>query len=239
MKFFYSAGAMSYGEGYWFHKFFDFPKLPFITKTLTLLPTKGHKYLILPIGSSVFNRVGLDNIGLHYFIDRYEFSKIPRTISIAGSDADIKEMVGMIDYYLPEEDSIELNFSCPNIKSFKNRVIPETNRDLYLKINWTQSPYNYDRSNIKGIRFNSIPLKYCGGSGKIAQIRNWGLIKILNGHGLNAAGCSIQNVQDIKTLEDMGCKEIGIGSIMLTNPWFVEKLKFHDRTRKGCDGKSL
>ena len=175
--------------------------------------------------NSVFNRVSLDNIGLPYFIDRYECSKIPRTISIAGSDKYIKEMVGMIELYLPKEDSIELNFSCPNIKSFNNRVIPETNRDLYLKLNWTQSPYSYDRSNIKGIRFNSVPLKFCGGSGKIAQKKNWPFIKILNRHGLNVAGCSAQSFEDIKKLEDMGCKEIGIGSAMLTHPRFVERLK--------------
>lgn len=239
MNFFYSAGAMGYGENYWWHRFFDFPKLPFVTKTLTLFPTKGNKYLILPIGNSVFNRVGLDNIGIHEFIKKYKCSKMPRTISIAGPDRLIKEMVELIDYFLPKEDSIELNFSCPNIKPFNNRVIPETNRDLYLKLNCTQSPYSYDRSNIKGIRLNSISLKFCGGSGKIAQKKNWKLIKMFNRSGLNAAGCSIQNVQDIQKLEDIGCKEIGIGSIMLTNPRFVEKLKFHDRTRKGCDGKNL
>lgn len=225
MKFFYSAGAQDYGKGYWWHKFFDFPKLPFVTRTLTLLPTKGYKYLILPIGNSVFNRVGLDNIGLYEFIKKYKSFDIPRTVSIAGPDRLIQEMVEIIDYFLPKEDSIELNFSCPNIKSFNNRVIPETNRDLYLKLNWTQSPYSYDRSNIKGIRLNSIPLKFCGGSGKIAQKKNWKLIKMLNRTGLNVAGCSAQNFEDVKILEDMGCKEIGIGSAMLTHPRFVEKLK--------------
>lgn len=225
MKYFYSAGAMGYGEGYWWHRFFNFPILPFVTKTLTLYQNKGNKYLIIPdFRGSIYNKVGLDNIGIYNFIGKYRYSNVPRTISIAGPDEYIKKMMDLIDLFLPKEDSVELNFSCPNIKSFNNRVIPETNRDLYLKLNWTQSPYSYDRSNIKGVRFNSIPLKYCGGSGKIAQKKNWGLIKILNRHGLNAAGCSAQNFEDIKKLEDIGCKEIGIGSVMLTHPKFVERL---------------
>jgi len=32
-------------------------------------------------------------------------------------------------------------------------------------------------------------------------------------------------LDDIKRLEDMGCKEIGIGSIIMTNPKLVEKLQ--------------
>ena len=77
MKFFYSAGVMSYGEGYWWHRFFNFPKLPFVTKTLTLNPKKGNKYLILPVFNSVFNKVSLDNIGIYNFIKKYKVSDIP------------------------------------------------------------------------------------------------------------------------------------------------------------------
>ena len=225
MKFFYSAGAIGYGDGYWWHRFFNFPILPFVTKTLTLYQNKGNKYLIIPdFRGSIYNKVGLDNIGLYVFLKKHKHSNVSRTISIAGPDRYIEEMVGLIDYFLPKEDNIELNFSCPNVESFENRLIPKTNRDLYLKLNCTQSPYSYDLSEVKGIRFNSIPLKYCGGSGKIAQEKNWRFIKILNRHGLNVAGCSAQNFEDIKILEDMGCKEVGIGSAMLTHPRFVEKL---------------
>ena len=224
MKYFYSAGAMGYGDGYWWHKFFNFPKLNFVTKTLTFSQNKGNKYLILPIGNSVFNRVGLDNIGLYGFIKKYKYSKIPRTVSIAGPDRFIHEIIELIDYFLPKEDSIELNFSCPNVESFENTWVPETDRDVYLKLNWTQNPYNYNLDNVKGIRLNSVPMKFCAGSGKIAQEKNWAFISKYNKEGLNIAGCSAQNFDDIKVLEDIGCKEVGIGSAMLTNPFFVETL---------------
>ena len=225
MKYFYSAGAMGYGDGYWWHRFFNFPRLHFVTKTLTLSPIKGNKYLILPIFNSVFNRVGLDNISLGMFLAEYGKYMVDKTISMAGKDADIYEMVSIIEHFLPIEDNIELNFSCPNVKSFENRKIPKTNRNIYLKLNWTQNPYDYDLDKVKGIRLNSIPMKFCGGSGRIAQEKNWAFISKYNKEGLNVAGCSAQNFEDIKILEDLGCTEIGIGSAMLTHPKFVERIK--------------
>jgi dihydroorotate dehydrogenase len=225
MKYFYSAGAMGYGEKYWWHKFFDFPKLDFVTKTLTLYPKKGNKYLIIPnFRGSIYNKVGLDNIGIYSFIGKYKYSEIPRTISIAGPDEYIKKMIDLIDLFFHKKDSIELNFSCPNVESFENNWIPKTNRDVYLKLNWTQNPYDYDLDSVKGIRLNSIPLKFCAGSGKIVQEKNWEFIRRYNKEGLNVAGCSAQNFDDVKILKNIGCKEIGIGSAMLTHPRFVEKL---------------
>ena len=233
MKFFYSAGAMGYGSGYWWHKFFNFPRLPFITKTLTLLPKKGNKYLILPTFNSVFNNVGLDNMALGPFLVRYGKYVEDRTISLAGRDINIEYMLMEMDLpfisrnidNVPCSSDVELNFSCPNVKSFNNRIIPKTNRNIYLKLNWTQDPYDYDLDRVKGIRLNSVPLKFCGGSGKIAQKRNWGFIYKFNKEGLNVAGCSAQSFKDIKILKDIGCTEIGIGSAMLTHPKFVERLR--------------
>jgi dihydroorotate dehydrogenase len=226
MKYFYSAGTQNYGEGWWWHSFFNFPKLPFVTKTLTLYQKKGNKYLIIPdFRGSIYNKVGLDNIGIHSFIGEYKHSDTPRTISLAGPDEYILKMMSLIDLFLPKDDNIELNFSCPNVESFENKWVPKTSRDVYLKLNWTQKPHNYDLYRVKGIRLNSVPMKFCGGSGKIAQEKNWAFISKYNKEGLNVAGCSAQNFEDIKILENIGCKEIGIGSAMLTHPRFVEKLK--------------
>ena len=229
MKFFYSAGAMGYsGEGYWWHRFFNFPKLPFVTKTITFEQIKGNKYFILPFFNSVFNRVCLSNIGLYDFIKKYGTDYNDRTVSLAGTDHDFNTMLDFLYTYRdtrPILNNIELNFSCPNAKRYNNnRLINDICKSVYLKLNYTQDPYAYDLDRVKGIRVNSIPLKFCGGSGKIAQKKNWKFIEKFNKEGLNVAGCSAQSFDDIKRLKDIGCTEIGIGSTMLTNPKFVEKL---------------
>ena len=227
MKFFYSAGAMGYGDGWWWHKFFNFPKLPFVTKTLTLYPKKGYKYLIIPnFRGSVYNHVALANIGLFNFKRLYG-SKVyntVRTISIAGGSS-IAYMISIIDNFFPKKDNIELNFSCPNVKSFENKYIPKTNRKIYLKLNYKQNPYDYNLDRVYGIRLNSIPLKHFGGSGKIAQEKNWKFIYKYNKDGLNVAGCSARNFDDVGRLEGLGCTEIGIGSATLTNPFFVKNIR--------------
>lgn len=222
MNFFYSAGSIKYGEGYFFHRFYDFPNLPFVTKTLTLEPKKGNKWAILPIGKSVFNKVALNNIGFFNWEREYSGNK-NATVSIAGTDENIRIMMYVIEYFT-DIDSIEINYSCPNVKSFNNKIIPKIQCKLYLKLNHTQNPYNYDLDKIEGIRLNSIPLGFCGGSGKIAQKKNWSFIERYNKENLNVAGCSFTSLNDIKRLEDLGCTETGIGSIMLTNPKLVQKL---------------
>lgn len=83
MKFFYSSGAVGfYEEGYFYHSFFIFPHLPFVTKTITDQPKIGYPYAVFPIIRSVYNKVSLHNKGIDWFIknkqsfvDRYERSK--------------------------------------------------------------------------------------------------------------------------------------------------------------------
>lgn len=238
MKFFYSAGAMGYGKGYWWHRFFDFPKLPLVTKTLTIVPKKGHRWAILPstfilpgIGKSVFNKVALDNIGIYYWAVLPNINVI---VSLAGPDEDIDLMVRWLKNY--SIDGIELNYSCSNVKSYNNKLIPKTEHPLYLKLNHLQDPYAYDLDRINGIRVNSVPLNIgittISVSGKMAQKKNWEFIEKYNKEGLNVAGCSFTSVDDIKRLEDMGCKEIGIGAIMLIKPSLVERIDYLGNIRK-------
>ena len=78
MKFFYSSGAMGYaGEGYFWHKLFNFPDLPLVTKTITRFPKKGNPLAVLPVGDSVYNKVALHNCGMFdWLMDyRYRFSE--------------------------------------------------------------------------------------------------------------------------------------------------------------------
>ena len=119
---------------------------------------------------------------------------------------------------------VELNFSCPNVKSFENKRIPLLKTPLYLKLNHLQDPYDYDLDKVTGIRLNSVPKFFGGVSGKSAQKYNWPWIEKFNKEGLNVAGCSCNTVDDLKHMEDIGCKEVGLGSIVLTNPHLIETL---------------
>lgn len=234
MNYFYSAAVMDYGEGREWHRYYNFPDLPIVTKTLTWNPKIGIPFAILKRGNSVWNRVGLHNIGFFEWFKKYyltwsdDFRKNV-IVSIAGPYWQIESMIGLFeavpDYYI---GGIEINCSCPNVKSYHNIVIPKTDISLYLKLNYLQDPYDYDLSNVSGIRLNSIPKYFGGVSGKAAQKYNWDYIKKFNREGLNISGCSITSNEDIKILEDLGCKDIGIGSIILTNRSIVEGLEDYD-----------
>ncbi len=225
MKFFYSASTMGYGFGYRWHKKYKFPNFPRVTKTLTWNRNCGLPFAIIKYSDSVWNRVGLHNIGFdNWLVDYIPGPNI--IVSIAGFDWQIKEMINVFEIMGVNVGGIELNFSCPNIKGFDNKEIPKTEYPLYLKLNHLQDPYEYDLDNIKEIRMNSVPGKYLGGwSGKKAQEKNWQKIGIYNYQGLKVAGCSVTSNDDIKELEDRGCENVGLGSIVLTDPKFVENLK--------------
>jgi dihydroorotate dehydrogenase len=235
MKYFYSASVMGYGEGRKWHRYYNFPKLPMVTKTLTWKPKIGIPFAILKYGNSVWNRVGLHNMGFfnwftEYYLKWSDDFKRNIIVSIAGTDWQIESMVGLFETVIGYEiiGGIEINCSCPNVKNYNNIIIPKTDIPLYLKLNWEQDPYDYDLNNITGIRVNSVPGYFGGISGKAAQKYNWAFIKKFNREGLNVSGCSMTFQDDVKIFEDMGCKDIGIGSVILTNPSFVEGLEDND-----------
>jgi len=218
---------MGYGKGRWWHKFYNFPDFPRVTKTLTLVPILGSPFLVARIGKSVWNRVGLNNIGISKWIDEYKhYKKLDNIIvSLAGSDDDIEMMAEWVD--ILNIRGIELNFSCPNYMSFGNKKIPYSRHPVYLKLNYCQRAEDYDLDKVRGIRMNSMPAKYFGAwSGEKAQTVNWARVGLYNFLGINTAGCSFYDMKDIRMLEEwQGCKEIGIGSTILTNPRLVEGLK--------------
>ena len=219
LKFFYSAAVMGYGQGRWWHKFYNFPKFPAVTKTLTRIPKHGYPFAVIRWHKSIYNKISLHNVGFTEWCNKYYNEA--SIVSIAGTDTEIEGMVYLLDKL--DIQGIELNFSCPNIKNYDNKRIPNTRHDLYLKLNYKMDPYRYQLDNIKGIRVNAIPLGFCGGSGRIAKDKNWGFIKQF-GKELNVAGCSFNTFDDIKKLEDLGCNEIGIGSVILINPKLVEEM---------------
>ncbi len=224
MKFFYSAAVMGYGEGRLWHKHLDLPFWPRVTKTLTLKPKLGCPFAVIKIGRTVWNKIGLHNYGFHKWLENYSgINKSKIIVSIAGHDDEIAEMVYKLDSY--EIGGIELNFSCPNVKSFNNKRILDSKHKIYLKLNYKQDPYKYDLDKIEGIRLNSVPTLFGGLSGKYAQKYNWPVIKKWNYEGLNVAGSSMMTIVDCFYLREFhGCKEIGIGSLLLTNPKLVREL---------------
>jgi len=229
IDFFYSAGSMGYGRTKdskycrFFHRFYSFPDLPFVTKTLTILPNRGYPWAVIRLGKSVYNKVALHNIGLTGWIMQYGIYNPQATVSIAGSDSEIQTMVHRLQPV--KIAAIELNYSCPNVKSFKNQRIPDSvAHPLYLKLNYAQNPEDYDLDKISGIRLNSVPMKYGGGSGLAAKEKNWNFIKKYSKR-YNIAGCSFNSFEDIQHLhKDLGCSKIGIGSTIITNPKLIEQL---------------
>jgi len=218
--FFYQSGAMGYdGNGWFWHNFlkYKFPKYPFVTKTITLNPKRGISFAVIPLGKSVWNKIMLRNPGIVYWIDNY-YPKVENTkdmiVSIHGTDEEIQEMCNLIDGF--DIKGIELNFSCPNVKNPRNKIIPKTKHYLYLKLSYNQNPNIYDMNRIKEIHLNSVNMFGGGVSGKLAQRYNWEFIKKHN--EFNVSGSSWVELDDIKRLEDIGCKNIGIGSVILTNP---------------------
>ncbi len=226
MEFFYQSGAMGFrGEGYLWHKVFryNFPKFPIITKTITLNKKIGLPFAIVKIGNSVWNKNGLHNPGIKKWFAKYYTDNRNVILSIHGTDNEVQEICNFAKG--SDIQGIELNYSCPNVESPRNKRIPSTHFPLYLKLNCRQDPYHYDLDNIKRIHLNSIPKFFGGVSGKAARKENWEFIKKFIGEGLDVAGCSIDEKWHIKYLEYDGCKSIGIGSVILTNPWLVMELE--------------
>jgi dihydroorotate dehydrogenase len=230
INYFYSASVMGYGTGRCWHKYYQFPKFSRVTKTITLESRLGIPFAVIKYGNSVWNKVGLHNVGFYKFFSMIDNSDTQNIIvSLAGKDHEIEFMIGILNQSSILFGGVELNFSCPNVEDQKNRNIPKSKYPIYLKLNYLQDPYDYHLENVAGIRLNSVPAYMGGVSGKAAQKHNWKFIDRYGRDGLNIAGCSFTNRDDIKRLEDMGCTEMGIGSVILTDPKFVEKLE-----EEGC-----
>ena len=239
-KYIYAAGAMGfYGEGHWFHNFFNFPYYPFVTKTLTYNKKRGYPYAVIPFFNTVWNKVSLDNPGLYDWVKNipeklsnkpsYNTDFLENTISIYPEDE--LQLFGMI-LCLRERlgaFNLEINLSCPNVKisNFSSCILNSMKLydgvNVWLKLNYKQNPLQFDLSKIKGIRLNSIPTKFGGLSGRYARDKNWEFIEKYNKH-IPVSGCSWSTKNDIDTLISMGCKEISIGSVIITNPKLVENL---------------
>ncbi|MFA5118721.1 MAG: dihydroorotate dehydrogenase [Candidatus Omnitrophota bacterium] len=116
------SGTFGYGEE--FRDFVDLKKLgALVTKTVTLLPRCGNPMpRTCETPSGLLNSIGLENPGLDVFLrDKLGFLKntgVPVILSVA-SEGGLDEFIKIVDAVdsVKGVDAIELNISCPNVKS--------------------------------------------------------------------------------------------------------------------------
>ena len=126
-----ASGAFGYAEE--FKDFIDLNKLgAIVTKTITLKPRLGNpppRTCETPAG--LLNSIGLENPGIDRFIEeKLPFLKrlaVPLIVSIAA-EGDSNEFVSLAKRLdkIREISAIELNISCPNIKSTQKNHRPST-----------------------------------------------------------------------------------------------------------------
>jgi dihydroorotate dehydrogenase (NAD+) catalytic subunit len=115
------AASGTFGFGREYSAFFDLSRLGGIAvKGLTLLPRKGNPPpRIAETPAGILNSVGLQNPGVHAFIDdEIPFLRRHDTAIIANASGntveEYEEMVRILSE--ADVDAIELNLSCPNVK---------------------------------------------------------------------------------------------------------------------------
>jgi dihydroorotate dehydrogenase (NAD+) catalytic subunit len=129
-----------------------FPFSAFVSKTITLAPREGNpppRLFETPAG--MINSIGLPNKGLAGYLahDLPELARLPVPLmtNVMGATADeIAKLVEAVDAR-PEIDAIELNVSCPNVKTgldigadpreleaVVRRVRPLTHKPLIVKL---------------------------------------------------------------------------------------------------------
>ena len=128
-----ASGTFGYAEE--FRDFLDLKKLgAIVTKTITLKPRQGNpapRTCETPAG--MLNSIGLENPGIEAFLDDLlpELTKIgvPVIVSIS-SEKDPKEFMLLAKQLdkIKEVSAIELNISCPNIRS--HNVTPSQRHSL-------------------------------------------------------------------------------------------------------------
>lgn len=116
-----ASGTFGYGEE--FADFIDLNKLGgFIVKGTTLEPRQGNDYpRMVETPSGMLNAVGLQNKGVDYFIENIYPRLIEYTseiiVNISGSAIEDYAKVAEKLNALPRINAIEVNISCPNVKT--------------------------------------------------------------------------------------------------------------------------
>ncbi|MDP8260737.1 MAG: dihydroorotate dehydrogenase [Candidatus Kappaea frigidicola] len=129
-----SSGTFGCGQQY--EELVDLKELgAIVTKTITLQKREGNKPpRIAETYAGMLNAIGLENEGLNYFCEttlKYLNSlKTPSIISVAGKDEnDYCKLVKELDKL--KVKAVELNISCPNVKSKKKYMFSQDAQATY------------------------------------------------------------------------------------------------------------
>lgn len=116
-----ASGTFGYGEE--FSDFIDLDRLGgFIVKGTTLEPRQGNDYpRMVETPSGMLNAVGLQNKGIDYFIENI-YPRLTKytseiIVNISGSSVEDYAKVAEKLNALPRINAIEVNISCPNVKT--------------------------------------------------------------------------------------------------------------------------
>lgn len=116
-----ASGTFGYGEE--FSDFIDLDRLGgFIVKGTTLEPRQGNDYpRMVETPSGMLNAVGLQNKGVDYFIENI-YPRLTKysseiIVNISGSSVEDYAKVAEKLNLLPRINAIEVNISCPNVKT--------------------------------------------------------------------------------------------------------------------------
>ncbi len=110
------------GYGIELTDFMDVTRLgALIVKGTTYEPREGNPYpRIVETPSGMLNTIGLQNKGIHYFVNELypQIEKLNENIIVNVSGSTIEDYVKVVELLedLPQVTAIEVNISCPNIK---------------------------------------------------------------------------------------------------------------------------
>jgi len=113
----------TFGYGYEFEDFLDINKLGgIIVKGTTLEPRQGNAYpRMAETAAGMLNAVGLQNKGVHVFIDdilpKIKHYQSHIIVNLAGSKVEDYTEAAAILNEVNDVPAIELNVSCPNVKT--------------------------------------------------------------------------------------------------------------------------
>jgi len=224
--------------------------IPIVTKTLTLKAKRGNPYSVRFINEDgkegVFNKVGLHNPGLEYWIKHYYSKTKDKDVIVSISASSISEYLWMIKKLETLDiKGIELNVSCPNIEDNLSRseVIKlcnrlETNHPIILKLRhkyFDTFVFEHIKDKVDAISINSyqrIEFNYgrisdnSGAySGQIVQSENWEIADSLKQKfKIPVIYCSIWTVSDIFKLMERKADAISFGSVVLRHPFRVRNI---------------